>query len=73
MQTENIFIAHPSNNEQITVLKTLLKALKIKFEITKKEEPYNTEFVNMVLNAENEIKNGKSVKISSDSFDNLWN
>ena len=72
MQTENIFIAHPANNEQFNTLKAILKALKIKFEITKTEKPYNPEFANMVLDAEKEIKNGKRVKVSSDNFDNLW-
>ena len=34
MQTQNIFIAHPANAEQVNALKAVLKALKIKFEIT---------------------------------------
>lgn len=72
MQTENIFIAHTSNDAQLNALKAFLKALKIKFEITKAEKPYDPEFVNMVLDAEKEIKNGKAVKVSSDNFENLW-
>jgi hypothetical protein len=72
MSTENIFIAHPSNNEQLNALKAFLKALKIKFEIKKAEETYNTDFVNMVIDAEKEIKEGKGIKINSTDFDNLW-
>ena len=72
MNTENIFIAHPTNNEQLNALKAFLKALKIKFEIKNAEEPYNTDFVNMVLDAEKEIKDGKVTKLTSEEFDNLW-
>ena len=31
------------------------------------------DFVNMVLQAEDGIKNGKGKKVSSEEFDNLWN
>lgn len=72
MSTENIFIAHPTNNEQFNALKAMLKALKIKFEVKKAEEPYNTDFVNMVLDAEKDIKQGKGIKVTSADFDNLW-
>ena len=65
MSTENIFIAHPANNEQFNALKAILKALKIKFEVKKAEEPYNTDFVNMVLDAEKDIKQGKGIKVTS--------
>ena len=72
MQTDNMLIAHPANSEQFNALKAFLKALKIKFEVKKHEEPYNAEFVNMVLDAENEIKTGKGLKVTSEELDNLW-
>jgi hypothetical protein len=31
MPTQNIFIAHPTNKEQIDALKAIVKAFKIKF------------------------------------------
>lgn len=37
MATENIFIAHPKTIEQINALKSFMKALKIKFEISKEK------------------------------------
>ena len=49
MQTQNIFIAHPANAEQVTALKAVLKALKIKFETTTAEAPYNQGFVDNIL------------------------
>ncbi len=39
MQTDNIFIAHPTTTDQLNALKAFLKAMKIKFEL-KKEEDY---------------------------------
>ena len=45
MQTGNVFIAHPSNDEQLNALKAFLKALKIKFEVTNLENSYKPEFV----------------------------
>ena len=71
MQAENIFIAHPTTIDQLNALKAVMKALKIKFEVSK-EKPYNTDFVDMVLDAEKEIKNGKGLKVTSKGFDNLW-
>lgn len=40
MQTENIFIAHPTTIDQLNALKAIVKALKVKFEL-KKENPYD--------------------------------
>jgi hypothetical protein len=40
MQTENIFIAHPTTTDQLNALKAVVKALKVKFEL-KKENPYD--------------------------------
>jgi hypothetical protein len=39
MQTDNIFIAHPTTTDQLNALKAFLKAMKIKFEL-KKEDTY---------------------------------
>ena len=71
MQTQDVFIAHPTNKDQINALKAVVKAFKIDFEITK-ENPYSPDFVKTVLESEQEIKKGKGLKVSSKGFDNLW-
>jgi hypothetical protein len=71
MQTQEILIAHPTTKDQINALKAVAKALKIEYEITK-ENPYNPDFVKMVLESEQEIKKGRGVKVSSKGFDDLW-
>ena len=43
-------ITHPTTSEEVTAIKALVKALKIKFEIkTKDEQPYDPAFVAKVL------------------------
>ena len=68
MNFEHTFVVYPAGVEQENVLKTLFQALKIKFEVTN-ERPYNKDFVNMVLQAENSIKQRKGRKVSSEEFD----
>ena len=70
MNESNIVIAHPSE-DKLESLKAFLKALKIKFEVSK-EQPYNDDFVKMIQKGDEDIKNGKGKKISLDEIDNLW-
>ena len=55
MATENIFIAHPENAEQVNALMAFVKALKIKFEIPN-EKPYNEDFINKIKKSREEFK-----------------
>lgn len=70
MQAINI-TAYTDDASQIEAVKAFMKALKIKFEISK-DQPYNSEFVNKILEAEQEIKQGKGLKVTSEGFDDLW-
>jgi len=63
--------AYTRNNSQIDALEAFLKALNIKFELYK-ETSYNEDFVSMVKEAEQDIKDGKGKDITSDEFDDLW-
>lgn len=66
MQTENIFIAHPTTIDQLNALKAVVKALKVKFEL-KKENPYDIsdEDKTLVLNR---IKTDKDEELLDWSF-----
>ena len=49
---------------------------KLSFTINKIKslnESYSQAFVNKIIKAEREIKEGKSIKITSEDFDNLLN
>ena len=72
MQTQNIFIAHPSTTEQIKALKAFVKALNIKFEITTTEKPYNQQFVDKILQGDEDFKAGKGKKMTMDELNSLW-
>ena len=63
--------AYTEDGEKINAIKAVLRAMKIRFEIAK-AKPYDTAFVEMVKNADEEIKKGKSKKISSDELHKLW-
>jgi hypothetical protein len=65
------FVVQAVDTEQENVLKAFFNALKIKFEVTE-ERTYNQDFVNMVLQAEDGIRNGKGKKVTTEEFDNLW-
>jgi len=71
MNAEHTLIVHPITIDQENVLKAFFETFKIRFEVTK-QKPYNEDFVNMVLQAENGIKQGKGKKVTSEEFDNLW-
>lgn len=68
----NTFTLKIEETNQIDVIQAFLSALKIKFTIAEQKQPYNQEFVNTVLNAEKQIKNGQSKTLSSSEFDCLW-
>ncbi len=72
MQTENIFIAHPTSIDQINALKAFVKALKIKFEVAKVEQPYNPEFVAKIQKGKQETKAGKGTVMTMDELNSLW-
>jgi hypothetical protein len=66
MQTINI-TAHTEDASQIKAIKAVIKAFKIKYSISKASEtesPYNSEFVAMVKQGEEDIKNGKGIEMT---------
>ncbi len=52
------------------VLKSLAKSLG--FEIVEEEKPYNPEFVKEILEAREELKQGKGIKMTLEDIDKLW-
>jgi hypothetical protein len=62
------FRVYHSDTEQIKAIKSVFKAFKVKFEVSE-EMAYEPEFVERVLLAKEEIKQGKGVKIATKD---LW-
>jgi hypothetical protein len=70
MKTSDIIIAHPGSEDQFEVLKAVMKALKIKFEITK-ENPYDPEFVAKIEKSKQEFKDGKFTRVKKENLQNF--
>ena len=62
------FKVFPDDMSQIKAIKAVFKAIKIRFEV-EEEKTYNKEFVDRVLEAKEEITQGKGKKIA---IDDLW-
>jgi hypothetical protein len=71
MKTSAIIIAHPGSDDKFEALKAFMKALKIKFEITK-DNPYDPKFVAKIEKSREDYKNGKGRKITLDELNSLW-
>jgi hypothetical protein len=68
MKAQNVLIAHPTNANELGVIKAFFEALKIKFEVAE-EPPYNPEFVAKIQKSRKQAMEGKTVKIS---LDEIW-
>jgi hypothetical protein len=71
MKTSDIIIAHPSSDDKFEALKAFMKALKIKFEVTNSEKPYNPEFVAKIKKSKQEIEGGKFTRVKKDDLQNF--
>jgi len=63
--------AFTKDSGQIEVLKAFMKALKIKFEVSK-EISYNPEFEAKILQGDKDYEAGKGRKVTTDELNNLW-
>jgi len=64
--------AHTIDASQIEALKAFMKALKIKFELSKEQSTYSPEFVRKIQQGDDDLQQGKGRKITIDEFDSLW-
>ena len=73
MQTENVLIVHPKTAEQESILKAVIKALKIKFEVAATaEKPYNPDFVAKIQKSKEDYKAGKGTVMTIEELNKLW-
>ena len=61
-------IVHPSNEQEMSIIKAFFKALKIKFEVAK-DSPYDPEFMAKIEKSRKQADQGKTVKID---LDDIW-
>jgi hypothetical protein len=73
MEAINI-TAYTEDASQIEAIKAVIKAFKIKYNISKlkkPETPYNPEFVVMIEKGKKQIAEGKGIKMSVAEFKDL--
>jgi len=70
MKNQDVLIVHPQTTEQVTVVKAFLEALKIRFEFSK-EEVYNPEFVEKILQGKKDIERGRGINLSIKELNDL--
>jgi cytochrome c len=63
--------AYPADMSQINAIKAFMKALKIKFEVSK-DTPYNSEFVEKIIQGDADFEAGKGRKVTLDELNSLW-
>jgi hypothetical protein len=66
MQTIN-FTAYTKDASQIEAVKAFMKALKIKFEVSK-DLPYNPEFVAKIEKSKQQALDGKVIRVEKENL-----
>ena len=61
-------IMHPQNNEQLSALKAIAKALNVDFETEK--SPYNPDFVAKIKESKKQVDEGKYITL--DPNKSIW-
>jgi len=69
MNSEDIFIVHPTTPEQTNALKAFIKALKIKFETTSNKSSYNPDFIAKIKRSEDDFKNGRFSSVNANDLE----
>jgi len=62
----NYLIVHPDSQDKLTAVKAVLKALNVDFN--EADAPYNPEFVAKIAEGEEDIKAGRTVKVTLDDL-----
>jgi len=71
MKTQNILIAHPANENELSIIKAFFEALKIKFEVAK-DSTNDPDFVDKILQGDADFEAGKGRKVTIDELNKLW-
>lgn len=67
MKSEKTFIIHTETAEQENALKAFIKALKMKFEITR-EKPYDPDFVAKINESRKQVREGKTTRVKKENL-----
>ena len=62
------FTVHTDDKEQLKVLKAFMKALKIKFDVSKDDTSYNPEFVAKIMESKQQAENGNYTTVKKEDL-----
>jgi len=65
-------IVHPATAEQSGILKAVIKALKIKFEMATADKSYNPDFVAKIQKSREDYDAGKGTPMTIEELNKLW-
>lgn len=65
-------IVHPTTAEQSGILKAVIKALKIKFEVATAEKSYDQDFVAKIQKSREDYQSGKGTPMTIEELNKLW-
>jgi hypothetical protein len=65
--------AYTSNITQVEAIKSFMKALIIKYELSSEtKSPYNEAFVKKIKQGDEDLKNGKGRTVTIEELESLW-
>ena len=64
MQEAEIYIIETNKAEQARQLRAILKALKVKFEVTHQNSPYNSAMIAKVKKSKSQYQQGKFTRVN---------
>jgi hypothetical protein len=67
MKSQEVLIAHPQTEEQVSALKAFMQALTIKFEISDASS-YDSDFVKKLLKSKTEADQGKVERVKKENL-----
>jgi hypothetical protein len=65
------FTVYTDDKEQLKAVKAVLKALKVKFEISKDDKPYNPEYVAKIKESKKQHDNGDYTTVKKEDLKNF--
>ena len=71
MKNSDVIIAHPNSQDKLEALTTFMNTHHIPYELAVIDTPSKKEFVEMILQGDEDKMNGKGRKISIEELDQL--
>jgi hypothetical protein len=64
MENGEIYIVKTRSGDQARQIRAVLKALKVKFEVSKENSPYDPAMITKIRKSKLQYKNGKYTRVS---------